>query len=1201
MSFITDLQQKRCNYNHPDQATSQANSLILLSSGIYTEEERFVFELLQNAVDAHNDESGTLDVEMIIEKDYFVFLHNGEPFSERDIEGLCDVGNGNKMKDVKKIGYKGIGFKSVFMRSSNVTVQSGEYCFKFDKLYWENYWDNNWDTKMYGPKDVDREYLMPWQIIPIETTQPIDSIDLNGFDSIDLTGYNVATFIQISDTHSLERKISKLLSSSQFLLFLRSKNINMTFIVNGRIVCWISKMGNDNQVVLSRNGVEESRWLIHTNENVEVPSHLKEKINADINTPNKLKDAKTFDLSFAIALDGGKLKQLEQNDAVVYTYLPTSFRFGTKGLPFLVNANFITDAGRQQLHKDSEWNKLIFSKIPYEFLTWMKDLSSQYKNYWEVLPDTSYGRGNALEEVYEDEMKKAMASIAFIPRLSNTKQKVLASNAVMDRMNVSDAITKGALINHINRTYSRNFTTNDMVANIWRGSRILGEYGVFIFDKNKLKGIFEDKNIFENIDIELNKTLINYLYKYYYENKQEQGELISILCNTKFLMDEDLNLQCPTDLFFPSSYKEQNELAEDAKILHPEIYKAIEDNFQIKDWLKELGVETLSDITFIKNVICKNGYITKNNAVDAVRFLFEINKKINIFEEVGDYYISKLKLLSKNGRLADASDLYLGSNYHPETDLEPLYSKDIYVSDEYGRDCDIKEMAHFLQRLKVNESITIKPRIISESSVYQKYLILNDAKENSKKMSWHSDWTGGDYRFNFEYFELNYIPLINIYYEDDFSFAKYVWSKILQQELIESEDYIRGNSGLYKRTLLLKEYDGNISFLEFCIKNIQKFPVVDGSQKKATELFLNTEDIKILAGNYLPIIDVDCDIHDSWQNLLNLRNTITINDCLTILTKISDDKDNITSNRDRISKIYQRLVDLDALSKKNQITIMDWASKNRILSKDDEFVYPSELSHITLDGFSSKNRVYIGNPPNKEMVIELLSMMGVKIITEHSIKPKFNGKKESEILKKILKGRLSPLALVSAGETPSLDEYQVHKKKLGDLLKDTHFYHCDTIGLTYGNADDIIEKHTFGNKNEFYYIGDLRPANIDPLLTPLCRYLNLKEKERELFIMMVEDMEGIRQYLNEKGYDISMLEEEPIIHSGNIQVTFNQPTDESAQERNLITGFKGEIIVYEKLKSMGYNPQCLSISTADDYDREIILNGKTYYCNTSVS
>ena len=76
-NFISNLQRKRCNYNHPDQATSQANSLILLSSGIYTEEERFVFELLQNAVDAHNDTSGTLNVKMLIEGNYFVFLHNG--------------------------------------------------------------------------------------------------------------------------------------------------------------------------------------------------------------------------------------------------------------------------------------------------------------------------------------------------------------------------------------------------------------------------------------------------------------------------------------------------------------------------------------------------------------------------------------------------------------------------------------------------------------------------------------------------------------------------------------------------------------------------------------------------------------------------------------------------------------------------------------------------------------------------------------------------------------------------------------------------------------------------------------------------------------------------------------------------------------------------------------------------------------------
>ena len=42
-----------------------------LSSGIYTEEERFIFELLQNAVDS-NDEmtNDTLTIKIMIEGDY---------------------------------------------------------------------------------------------------------------------------------------------------------------------------------------------------------------------------------------------------------------------------------------------------------------------------------------------------------------------------------------------------------------------------------------------------------------------------------------------------------------------------------------------------------------------------------------------------------------------------------------------------------------------------------------------------------------------------------------------------------------------------------------------------------------------------------------------------------------------------------------------------------------------------------------------------------------------------------------------------------------------------------------------------------------------------------------------------------------------------------------------------------------------------
>ena len=182
-SFINKLQEIKSKYSNPIQASTQAKSLDLLSSGIYTEEERFVFELLQNAVDAYNGIS-CLNVRIILLDNYLVFMHNGDKFSERDIEGLCDVGYGNKMADIKKIGYKGIGFKSVFMHSQLVTVQSGEYCFKFEKAQWGNYWDSDW-----GIKDDSRKYSMPWQIIPIETTAPVD---------VNADGFNVITYIKTS-------------------------------------------------------------------------------------------------------------------------------------------------------------------------------------------------------------------------------------------------------------------------------------------------------------------------------------------------------------------------------------------------------------------------------------------------------------------------------------------------------------------------------------------------------------------------------------------------------------------------------------------------------------------------------------------------------------------------------------------------------------------------------------------------------------------------------------------------------------------------------------------------------------------------------------------------------------------------------------------------------------------------------------------
>ena len=1194
MSFISNLQKKRCDYNHPDQATSQANSLILLSSGIYTEEERFVFELLQNAVDAHSDDSKLLDVKMIIKDGYFIFLHNGDAFTERDIEGLCDVGNGNKMKDVKKIGYKGIGFKSVFMRSDCVTVESGGYCFKFDKSYWDNYWDEHWSEELYGTRDADKIYLMPWQIIPIATTPPVKT---------DREGYNVATYIKINGIDSLEHKIIKLLSSSQFLLFLMCKKIRMTFICEGETKCCIEKKESKGQVVLSTNGRKESKWLIYTNKNVEVPPGLKQAISADINTPDKLKNVDSFDLSFAIALDDkGKLKRLEH--AVVYTYLPTSFCFGSEGFPFLVNANFITDAGRQQLHKDSEWNKLIFSKIPFEYLTWMSMISTNYHNYWEVLPEKTYGNGNPLEEIYAREMEKAIKEIAFIPCLTDTSRKVLASDAFMDRLGISEAISVKALVGHINKTYFHSFIEDNQIANIWKGSRILSNYGVFIFDKQKIKSLFDDNRIFDNITAELDAKLIVFIHDYYKQNKPEQAELDTILHATKFILDDTGSLCLPSELFFPSSYKEQNELAEDAKILNEEIHEAIASNDELIAWLASLGIEELSDVTFIRNVICEYGYVTEENAIDVVRFLYETNNRVNIFVEIGEHYLQKLYFLTKKGDLQYASKIYLGSCYNPIIDLEKVYDADIYISEKYA-DIDPDNIGQFLKKLGVVDNILLSNvQFVRDSEVYNLLRdYVNYATENEYN---HSSYTHKDYNMVFSYINVKYPPLIGVS-DTPFALSKLIWTQILKKpiSLKREDDFIFGptGGGYYKHAYLKDQTEGHMylgeNFLPWVLKCHQTLPGSDGSLHPAHTLFRGTNGIRELFGHYIPFIDVE-EIDESWDDILPLKENPVLDDYLSLLERISEDPENVADNEKRVSQIYEKILLFDVLEDSERAeTIKDWAKEHTILSEEKTFVSPSELSYITLDGFSSKNRVYIGSPSNKEKIVELMALMGVKIITSESIKAEFDGKTASDELRTVLKGKLSPLALLRSGENANETEYTENKSTLSDLISNTQFFHCEKIKLTYGNSDDVIEKHTFGNGNEFYYIGNLRPANIEPLLEPLCKYLGMKGKERELFIMLYDDIDGIKQNLKDKGYNVSLIEDE-VVQSGTFNATLNySPLDTDQVERNIITGFKGEIIVYEKLISMGYRPVCPSISTKDDYEREVVVNGKAYYCKSN--
>ena len=201
-------------------------------------------------------------------------MHNGATFSDSDIEGLCSVGNGNKTKNARKVGYKGIGFKAVFMQSSSVYIQSGEdYCFKFDReecfgILSEKLRDEL--TGSEGPLYDD----VPWQIIPIEAKPPL------GFD---IQGFNVVIYIKMPKVAELLPRIEKLLKDKEFLLFLKAKRVLISLSVNDNEIASVSRTQNAEAVELAMDGNVVSRWLMHS-ELVDVTPEVREYIAQNVSS-----------------------------------------------------------------------------------------------------------------------------------------------------------------------------------------------------------------------------------------------------------------------------------------------------------------------------------------------------------------------------------------------------------------------------------------------------------------------------------------------------------------------------------------------------------------------------------------------------------------------------------------------------------------------------------------------------------------------------------------------------------------------------------------------------------------------------------------------------------------------------------------------------------------------------------------------------
>jgi len=94
---------------------------------LYSERTHFIFELIQNAEDA-----GATDLVFELFDDRLEVRHDGRPFNEADVRGVCGVATTSKSGDLTKIGTFGIGFKSVYAYTASPRIYSGDESFRIE-------------------------------------------------------------------------------------------------------------------------------------------------------------------------------------------------------------------------------------------------------------------------------------------------------------------------------------------------------------------------------------------------------------------------------------------------------------------------------------------------------------------------------------------------------------------------------------------------------------------------------------------------------------------------------------------------------------------------------------------------------------------------------------------------------------------------------------------------------------------------------------------------------------------------------------------------------------------------------------------------------------------------------------------------------------------------------------------------------------
>jgi hypothetical protein len=310
--YIRKVATEKEKYRGSDDLS---NLLDLVTKSIYSDDIHYALELIQNAED-----EGATRLDFRVTPKHVIVYNDGRPFDEDDVEAICSIKTGFKKN---KIGFFGIGFKSVFNITDAPRVLSGHFNFRIrDCLY---------------PEPVRR------------TNRKV----VKSFPELDRGALFILPIRREKDASKLAKELEAI--NDRLLLFLTNvQSITFRDETGKETREWVIAKTHSNGVVTVENTLldRKTQWRVFSRKS-RVPRNRPE-VKAG---PKKDVEQTIFVIAFPTP-DDSAVPDLKSE--FLYCYLPTKRR---PDMPFLVQGDFIPTLARENIDEDSPWNLWLLEEI----------------------------------------------------------------------------------------------------------------------------------------------------------------------------------------------------------------------------------------------------------------------------------------------------------------------------------------------------------------------------------------------------------------------------------------------------------------------------------------------------------------------------------------------------------------------------------------------------------------------------------------------------------------------------------------------------------------------------------------------------------------------------------------------------------------------------------------------------------------------